>query len=451
MKWGDYIKRTAVRRVVWIIAGLVVYAVLSLFGVARAQDYPNCFVPSATSGVCATRDEAYQAARQHAQYQCEAGGVWECVGVEAAEVINVGVPAVRYRYKQWNPSNGNERTSQAGYRTWATECAGAGEQWRDDLKQCVTGCADREPMEGSFRWTSSGSSYAAPCVDGCTYEETGGGLCAGEFCVGRGSLAPTGAQCSTGPTPSPLSRDPDGVCSPIGNNGAQHCVSSGDPARHCIVHASGLSQCWDGTETGPRVNRSGTEGASREMQPATPAPHPNQQAPQVEGSSTAKVSGTSDGGGTFNVVVISGNGNAADQGDNGSAPGQGSAPGWGNTIGQGPGNSDGTGEGEDGEGPGTPSPGISDDLYERDGRTLEQLYDEYRARVDNAPIVQALDGIFSPPQGGSCPIFSLPASAYWEAMVFDFHCREPLSDILALMGWVVLALAAYLAVRIAFE
>lgn len=171
-------------------------------------------------------------------------------------------------------------------------------------------------------------------------------------------------------------------------------------------------------------------------------------AAQAEGSGTAAYSDGKGGGGSFNIVEFSGSGNAADASDNGSGPGQGSAPGWGNTIGQGPGNSDGDGQGD---GPGKPGRGLSDDLYQSDERTISDLYDAFRDRVANAPISQAVDGVFTPPQGGSCPTFSLPASMYWEAMVFDFHCREPLSDILRLMGWVVLALAAWLAVRIALE
>lgn len=37
MKWGNYIKRTAIRRVVWILVGLLVYALLSLLGINNAH------------------------------------------------------------------------------------------------------------------------------------------------------------------------------------------------------------------------------------------------------------------------------------------------------------------------------------------------------------------------------------------------------------------------------
>lgn len=51
--------------------------------------------------------------------------------------------------------------------------------------------------------------------------------------------------------------------------------------------------------------------------------------------------------------------------------------------------------------------------------------------------------------GGACPVFQLPASAYWEAMTLDVHCGGEFAEMLNLMGWVLLSIAAYQAAKIA--
>lgn len=432
MNWGRYIQRTAVRRVVWIVVGLGVYALLGVLGVVRAQ---TSTYESAPDAFAACKAEADRTVRQDPNNRR-----WH----DGTCAHNAGLKRFSCNLERRYSSGGEWiRNLGCGTFNYSGDACPSGGEWRDDLKQCATSCSSRGQMDGWHRWDGGGHSA---CVDGCSFE--GAGMCAGDNCAFR-DLTPTGAQCTTGPTPTSIRNTPDGVCNPIGNRGAQHCVSAGDPPRHCIVHASGLSQCWDGTESGPRVDRSGAHGASREPVPTTPAPHPNQEGAKPEGSDTATTRDGQGGGGSFNVVEFSGTGNSADASDNGSGPGQGSAPGWGNTIGQGPGNSDG--DGDTGDGPGKAAPGLGEDFYEGDERTISDLVNNYKDRVSNAPIASALDDVFTMPQGGSCPTFSVPASYFWDELVFDFHCKPPLDAILAMMGWVVLAIAAMAAIRIAIE
>ena len=103
----------------------------------------------------------------------------------------------------------------------------------------------------------------------------------------------------------------------------------------------------------------------------------------------------------------------------------------------------------DGEGPGQPGED-GDPLYESDtDLTIEKVYDKFRHRVENAPIIDATKSFFSISVSGSCPVFTIPATAYWDAMTFDFHCSGTFLAILQLMGWVLLAMAAFEAGRIA--
>ncbi|MGE8451142.1 MAG: hypothetical protein ACN6OP_11090, partial [Pseudomonadales bacterium] len=116
--------------------------------------------------------------------------------------------------------------------------------------------------------------------------------------------------------------------------------------------------------------------------------------------------------------------------------------------GTGPGPGPGEGDG-DGDGPGTPGED-GGPLYEHDKNlTIPKVYAEFEQRVKKAPIIDATKRFFTVSVGGSCPVFTVPASAYWEAMTFDLHCSGAIFALLQLIGWVLLAMAAYKAGEIA--
>lgn len=107
-----------------------------------------------------------------------------------------------------------------------------------------------------------------------------------------------------------------------------------------------------------------------------------------------------------------------------------------------------------GEGGGT-DPGLPGDwggpLYTQEYSTgnVGEVLDKFKDRVAQSEIYKATTGFFVINVGGSCPVFELPASDYWQAMTLDVHCGGEFAEMLTLMGWVLLSLAAYQAAKIA--
>lgn len=172
--------------------------------------------------------------------------------------------------------------------------------------------------------------------------------------------------------------------------------------------------------------------------------------------------GGGDGGGTDPGGGDGGGDNGGGDGGGGTDPGGGDGDGGGGTgpgdgegdggdggggTGPGPGPGDGDGDG-DGDGPGQPG-GDGDALYESEGKTVEKLYDDFAERVSKAPIIDATKSFFEISVSASCPVFTFPATAYWDAMTFDFLCKPEIVAILQLLGWLLLAFAAFHAIKIA--
>ncbi|HDS1123133.1 TPA: hypothetical protein QDZ60_000390, partial [Stenotrophomonas maltophilia] len=110
--------------------------------------------------------------------------------------------------------------------------------------------------------------------------------------------------------------------------------------------------------------------------------------------------------------------------------------------GPGPGEGDGDGPGEVGSDGGP--------LYERDKNlTLDKVFNDFKQQAEKLPIIQATKSFFTVSIGGSCPVFTLPASQYWDTMTFDLHCYGVIYESFLLMGWVLLAIAAFMAAKIA--
>ncbi|MBH1408157.1 hypothetical protein I5U08_01380 [Stenotrophomonas maltophilia] len=163
-----------------------------------------------------------------------------------------------------------------------------------------------------------------------------------------------------------------------------------------------------------------------------------------DGGGTNPGGGDGDGGGGTNPGGGDGGGGTGPgDGDGGGDDGGGDGGG-----GTGPGPGPGEGDG-DGDGPGAPGED-GGPLYEHDKNlTIPKVYAEFEQRVKKAPIIDATKRFFTVSVGGSCPVFTVPASAYWEAMTFDLHCSGAIFALLQLIGWVLLAMAAYKAGEIA--
>lgn len=176
--------------------------------------------------------------------------------------------------------------------------------------------------------------------------------------------------------------------------------------------------------------------------------------------------GGGDGGGTDPGGGDGGGDNGGGDGDGGSGnPGGGDGgSGGGDGDGDGGGDGDGDGGGDGGgSGPGpSPGPGEGDGdgpgevgsdggpLYERDKNlTLDKVFNDFKQQAEKLPIIQATKSFFTVSVGGSCPVFTLPASQYWDTMTFDLHCYGVIYESFLLMGWVLLAIAAFMAAKIA--
>lgn len=90
-------------------------------------------------------------------------------------------------------------------------------------------------------------------------------------------------------------------------------------------------------------------------------------------------------------------------------------------------------------------------LYQAGTDTPGSVYGNFQSQVSSAPIVSAVTGFFTVTTSGSCPTWHIPGNKYWGAAGFDFtfFCDSAVLAIMALAGYVVLAMAAFSAVRIA--
>ena len=277
---------------------------------------------------------------------------------------------------------------------------------------------------------------AVACHNGCSYAPTlGEGMAEWSFSAGQtvrwiagGEWVPSGEVCdsSAGENPDPQ----DDYCATVGN--LTQCLQN--DGRHCAVSKSGKRFCWKPEETGTKV--SGNEASTKSPQGVgiNPPPVPPKNNGQWEqtGSGTASVSS---GGVTNNYNVTNNTSNYGPDGQGGGAEGDGDGGGDG-----------GGDEGEDpygdaGEGVGT--------FYERTDKTVGSLLTDFYGQVSNTPFVDAITQFMQADGGGSCPTFTLPGNDFWDAQIFDAHCSGTFLAMLQAMGWVVLAMAAYIAIKIA--
>lgn len=219
--------------------------------------------------------------------------------------------------------------------------------------------------------------------------------------------------------------------------------------KHCAAASNGKQHCWDPTEYG--IKASGNEATTKAPEGVTSKPPP---LPPANGGdwlqqAVAQITTAINGQASNSTVTryqssygAGGQGSSGHGADGEGKGGSGSGSGLGGS-GSGSGSGDGDGDGE-GDGPGSPG-GQLGDLYTSDGKTVASVFQAFRIRVSDSPLIDAITNFFSAQGGGACPVFSISASTYWEAMSFDGHCSGDFLAALQSIGWVLMAAAALLA------
>jgi hypothetical protein len=88
-------------------------------------------------------------------------------------------------------------------------------------------------------------------------------------------------------------------------------------------------------------------------------------------------------------------------------------------------------------------------LYTPSTDTPASVYAAFKQSVSSSAIVSSVTGFFSLSASGSCPVYTMAASKYVPAQTFDYFCQPGVLSYLQLAGWVVLAVGAFCAFRIA--
>lgn len=302
-------------------------------------------------------------------------------------------------------------------------------------------CSARTPLLNMYFQGDSGA-----CNAGCEFApELGAGVSNRVVRVGTGStsmtrvsrMVPTGQACTVGEGFVDAAPQTTEKCQKQGN--LTQCLTA--DGRTCAVASSGKKFCWEPSEAGTKL--SGNEAATKSPEGTAvkqPPKAPNNGGEwQQGGTGTVSVSG---GGVTNNYNTTNWN---SSYGNQGSGANGGGADGEGNG-----GSGDGSGEGEgDGDDWGEPGAGVGD-LYEGTDKTVAGLVGQFWDQARAAPVFQGVTNFMGiNAAGGACPVFTLPASDFWNTMTFDAHCSGTWLALLQAMGWVVFAIASYVAVRIA--
>lgn len=96
--------------------------------------------------------------------------------------------------------------------------------------------------------------------------------------------------------------------------------------------------------------------------------------------------------------------------------------------------------------------GVMGAMYRPSTDTPAGIYNGFSAQVAQSPLITAASGFFTMnASGGTCPVWHIPGNKYWGPSGFDFtfFCSAAMLQLLALAGYLVLAVGAFNAFRIA--
>lgn len=326
MNWPQFIKRTAVRRVVWIVVGLAVYALLSVMGVAHAQDYTNCQVASEYYGTCPSRQEAYSGAMARGQHECSRI-VWpySCLEPVITPTLQGNGGSYMVQIRREDVRNGAVVLINAGQRFWSVMCPNGGE-WNEELKRCFdpNECLARNQEDGFRNVGPIVRGFSEACLNGCQWRMmpgTGGCVTIAHVDGGRtcwGEFEFSGNVCGVPPPPPPVAPrnpEPPQECQQASHNQSFCLKPNGE---NCYTASTGRQICWEPGETGTK-----TDGDTAQIRRAgTEAPHPenpnlpsgDKLAPSGDPITTTTTRNNSGGGAT--VIVTTTQNHTTEQGTN---------------------------------------------------------------------------------------------------------------------------------------
>ena len=268
------------------IAGLMLLALLSIaprvgLGEAHAQSY-SCTTFENTTNVCATREDAYNAAlakaTQGGTAYCPTFGSGYTLGTAWARPLPLTPPTTRYQAAASCKSPSGEETSNTLYTaniySWSLECP-SGEVWNEASHTCFdpSQCLAKAPV--SYGLLNVSIAGMKMCQDGCEFEAQGGTSSA--LTTGNGdslntyyggAYRPTGNMCSAGQQPPQPPKDQD--C--VGVPGQTMCKRA--DGKLCASASTGKQICWDPGETGEKGDGSLLQVRGAGALPATPQTPP---------------------------------------------------------------------------------------------------------------------------------------------------------------------------------
>lgn len=318
------IKETVMRRIVWILTGLAVYALLSLVGIGKAHAQAGgcnaTVAPNNAGSSHVTAAEAYSACmasgtgpqkyvlmmeNQHATFtECkQQGTLYNFKRHYTVRYLNgSGVCTVShnenfsgYTFQNYNCPQGQEWSS-------ATNTCFA----MPTQEQCLARNVDaQKPTVILF----TGSD----CIQNCKYAMLTPGTVTSvnPWTVSSGTTGYTGESCSTAPITPPIdpTKPPEQKCIPHGS--LTMCVQP--DGRHCYNATTGRQICWNPGETGEK-----TDGPIKQtVAPGTNTPVPSPPKPgdtqtPVGNPSTTTI--TKDGRTITTTVINNTTGSGSDAG-----------------------------------------------------------------------------------------------------------------------------------------
>lgn len=321
----------------------------------------------------------------------------------------------------------------------ASAACAADEVWDAATLTCVNGAERCKAKNAIVPDTSTFAGAFGTCVDGCMIGErepnsTGSVQVDQQSTkINFGKIGFTGETCS-GSVELP-NFDTGKTCMPAGG-GMTVCATP--DGRHCYSTKATVTTltddaiCWQPGETGTKSKGpvTQTRGPGTTAPTSPPPPDGESHAPGPGNpvtTSTTKPGSPSITTTTTNVTNINGTNGPNQQ------------------------TGDGSGEGEgDGDKPGDAGEGLGD-FYDGEDKTIGDVYGEFKTNMQNAPLVNAAGSFFSGCSGGgSCPQETWTVDDWGIMEDLSALCSGTLPTLIEWGGWVVLALAAFAAFKMAF-
>lgn len=453
MKWGDYIKRTAVRRIVYLVIGAIFALVFG--GRAFAQTGPI------EQRTFPTASEAYAACMTTAQWFVNASAATRANPRCKLEITfnpprNVNGTEIRGMYScyhgyDYDPDREVQCALSNPYFQYGDTTCPSGQAWDAPTNSCKTDCSGKPDLNGVLAVNLALGEQL--CKGGCSYAplpEQSGAF--GQETTFGATWRATGATCSADNHTKPFDPNKD-ICTQQGS--LTQCVKP--DGRFCANATTGKEICWNKGETGQRRTLDGSLAGDRQVAPGVPS------VTGIDGGTTSNSTTTINnttynqefkGGGTSSGPSQSNTGEGGSENPDGSDKDKGSASGGGScsappscsgdaincavldqqwrTRCANDKNDDGQpdwteGDKPTGEGEGTDG-NVGESEYKRFGLSLGT------DRLDT-------DNIFG---GGTCPTFSMEVMGF-SASTADIPAW---CDIAAVMRAVVLIMGAYMALQI---